>query len=59
MRKILLYIMLVGIYFIIVTPIALILKLFKKKLLIDHYASTYWSHVKVDSHDKERYNHLY
>lgn len=62
MRKILLYIMLAGIYFFIVTPIALILRLFRKKHLntdIDSSVSTYWSHVEMDSHDKERYEHLY
>lgn len=62
MRKLLLYIMLAGIYFFIVTPIALILRLFRKKSLntnIDSSVSTYWSYADVNSHDKERYEYLY
>lgn len=62
MRKILLYIVLAVIYFFIVTPFALILRRFRMKSLntdINYSVLSYWSHVEVDSHDKERYNHLY
>jgi len=62
MRKILLYIGLAGIYIFIVAPFAFFLRLLRKKPLntdIDASISSYWSRVEVDSHDKERYNHLY